>query len=323
MKLFWLVLKRTLFFLFVFFLLIAGAFYLFKAAKGIFRSEEFLVPDFLGKSITWVLENQPDGIEIEIVEKKESNKVPGDHVLDQRPRPGTKIKKGRTVLLVLSLGIESQKIPSLIGLSLRDAGLILRNQGLITGRISYWYVNSGMEGKILAYYPSSEIPVARGEAVNLLVGAQPPSKIRLPSFVDKPLAQIIPELEQTGLPQPQIDYSYDPLKKDNVVLAQLPLPGQELLVAQGKLGLTVNRLSSSSGTAGFNRTRVEITLPSGLRSHNLRVEQVDSNGSKVIYRGLHEPASVYGQDVQYSGQGYLNLYLDDIFYQRIGLGGER
>jgi len=322
-RLFWLILKRTLFFLFVFFLLIAGAFYLFKAAKGIFRSEEFLVPDFLGKSITWVLENQPDGVEIEIVEKKESNKIPLDHVLDQRPRPGTKIKKGRTVLLVLSLGMESQKIPPLAGLSQRDAGLILRNQGLITGRISYWFVSPGMEGKVLAYYPSSDTPVARGEAVNLLVGAQTPSKIRIPSFVDQTLAQILSRLEQTGLPQPQIEYSYDPLKKDNLVLAQMPLAGQEFLIAQGKLNLTVNRLSSSLGTTAFNKTRVEITLPSGLRSHNLRVEQVDANGSKVIYRGLHEPASVYGQDVQYSGEGYLNLYLDDIFYQRIGLGGER
>jgi serine/threonine-protein kinase len=268
------------------------------------------------------LENQPDGIEIEIVEKKESNKVPGDHVLDQRPRPGTKIKKGRTILLVLSLGVESQKIPSLLGLNLRDAGLILRNQGLITGRISYWLADAEMEGRILAYYPSSEMPVARGEAVSLLVGAQVPPKTRIPSFLYQPLDQILNALKQSGLPEPQIAYSYDPNQLDRVVLAQSPLPGQEFLHSAGKLNLTINRLSANQAVSGLRKSWVEINLPPGLRSHNLRIEQVDSTGSKVIYRGLHEPASVLGQEVQYYGQGYLNLYLDDIFYQRIALGGE-
>lgn len=59
-----------------------------------------------------------------------SDAAPVNRIASQRPLPGTLVKPGRRVHIILSLGPQSLKVPDVVGKSPRDAEFELMNAGL-------------------------------------------------------------------------------------------------------------------------------------------------------------------------------------------------
>lgn len=299
-------------------LLTYGLVFSVEAVKSFFHGEELVVPELIGKSITYALEHKPEGLDIQVIEKRKSLEYDVNYIIDQNPSAGHRIKKGRLIYLVVSTGFDQLEVPDLTGLPVRQAGLNLRNQGFFVGSHSYIYAGETARGRVLSHYPLPGTFCARGETVSLLVGANRAEvRLRIPFLKGLSIEEARQKLRQLQLELTQISYWEDNGQKEGIVLDQSPNPGSELVEGYTKVELIVNRLVSEMVGLNNNQGRVEIRLPSGLSTRRLKVELVDSGGSRILHEREHFPDDIFYLDLQYHGRAHINLYLDDFFYKRM------
>ena len=130
-----------------------------------------LVPMLTGKSVRdakFALERI--GLKLGTVEQVPSSN-PKNMIFDQEYVEGTPIKKGQTVGVSLSSGIETGEIsvPDLIGKSLMEAGKVLADSSLRIGKLNYQISFSLLPNTIIDQYPSKGNKLNPGDAVDLFV----------------------------------------------------------------------------------------------------------------------------------------------------------
>jgi len=158
------------------------------AVQEFFHGEEIIIPDFTGKTLTYALEKKPAGVDLQIMEKKMSLRYGANVVIDQTPVAGTRVKQGRQVFLVVSLGSHLKKVVKVTGVKLRRARLLLRGQGFRVGKISTLFQGHENQGKVLAQTPEEGSFVREGEAVSLLVGEVLAESGRVPHYQGRSLS---------------------------------------------------------------------------------------------------------------------------------------
>lgn len=97
------------------------------------------VPNFNKLTFRQSLELAEDkDLRVEVIDSVFSLDLLPGTVVEQDPKPGTKVKKNRRILLIVN-AIMPQKVafPNIEGVSLRQAVAVLESDGLMVGRISY------------------------------------------------------------------------------------------------------------------------------------------------------------------------------------------
>ncbi len=307
-------------------LLAVGAWLLWIALVDVFHGKSILVPDYRGIALSNALEQKPAGLEFKVVEQKESRLALAGVIIDQKPLPGSVVKRGRDIQLILSLGASKSPMVRVIGLDLRRAGLELRRAGFRVGRLSYLPGPSKNEGKVLAQEPLEGSLAGRETRVSLLIGSQIDKIKSVPNFRGLSLQQATDLAVRENWELAEVEEKWDSQKPEGVVLNQEPVPGLEWIFVQksakmSKIRLIVNRKQQFSDDLNqvSSWQRVEIKMPPGLSPRELRVEQVDGDGVYEIYRKTHLPEAVVMLDVQSRKNGVLNLYIENLFYRRLQL----
>ena len=304
----------------------AGVWLMWIALVDLFHGKSILVPDYKGVALSNALEQKPAGLEFKVVEQKESRRAPAGVIIDQKPVPGSVVKRGRDIQLTLSLGASKSPMVRVIGLDLRRAGLELRRAGFRVGRLSYLPGSTKNVGKVLAQDPLEGSLAGREARVSLLIGSQADKVRRVPNFRGLSLQQATDLSVRENWDLAEVQEKWDSQKPEGVVLDQEPVPGLEWIFVQksakmDKIRLVVNRKQKVSGELNqiSNWQRVEIKMPPGLSPRELRVEQVDGDGVYEIYRKTHLPEAIVTLDVQTRRNGVLNLYIENLFYRRLKL----
>jgi eukaryotic-like serine/threonine-protein kinase len=293
------------------------------AVQEFFQGEEVIIPDFTGNTLTYALEKKPAGVDLQIMEKKMSLRYEANVVIDQTPIAGTRVKQGRQVFLVVSLGSHLKEVVQVKGVSLRRARLLLRGQGFHVGKISTLFKGHENQGKVLAQSPEEGSFVREGEAVSLLVGAALAEAGRIPRYQGRLLSEARTHALSFGWELAPLHFSWDPIRSENEILAQEPVPGAVAETGLRKIALWVNQRRTHGQSGGqVLKQRIEIRLPGGLKSKDLKVELVDFNGSRELHHRRHQPEALFFLDIEYQGTGYLNLFLDGLLYKKMELLGD-
>jgi eukaryotic-like serine/threonine-protein kinase len=125
--------------------------------------------------------------------------VPRGFVIGQDPPPGTPVRGGRRVAVLVSLGEEFGNVPELTGESLRGARLLLERAGLDVGAMVYAPSDQMGEGLIAGSDPGPDRVVPRGTAVALLVSTGAPSELFvMPELVGREVGGVRRQLEALG-----------------------------------------------------------------------------------------------------------------------------
>ncbi len=139
------------------------------------------------------------GVLIEIENRFYSADVAEGHILSQAPQPGTKVRRGWRVRLSESLGPQRVTIPDVVGQSSRAAEINLRRRGLEPGTVAVAHLGQQPLDQVIAQSPAPEAEVSSPK-VDLLYAAPPdePAFV-LPSFVGRPLADVVRAITDAGL----------------------------------------------------------------------------------------------------------------------------
>jgi len=131
---------------------------------------EVVVPDVTGMEIKEAFAKiESEGLRIQAHESRYDKEVPKRTVLSQDPAGGKKVRQGRTILVVVSLGPELMPVPKVTGDSLRTAKISLANAKLRVGKITFEEPSYGQDEEVLDQNPSAGKDVPRGQVVHLKV----------------------------------------------------------------------------------------------------------------------------------------------------------
>lgn len=136
-----------------------------------------------------------------------TNEVEPNIVLDQHPKPGSIVKKKRTVRLKISQSEKLVEVPFIIGQSQRSARLLLNQVGLKIGAVSKSFNSFYPEGVIINQIPDSSQTLPKGYSVRIVISqGRSPSDILVPSLfgLSKEAAEL--ELQRAGLRIGKIHY---------------------------------------------------------------------------------------------------------------------
>jgi eukaryotic-like serine/threonine-protein kinase len=147
-----------------------------------------VVPDIRGKDLAEAV-NTLGGLGLDVnVERQEHHpSVPANAVIYQDPMPGSEVKKGRGVAVVVSLGSEEVSTPALTGEAFKRAQILLQQKGLVLGEVAR--VRTPKQGNaVMAQYPPPDTVQQKGARVDVLVSNGPrPVAFVSPDLDNKPL----------------------------------------------------------------------------------------------------------------------------------------
>lgn len=132
---------------------------------------EVTVPRLIGRSIRdakFALEKL--GLKLGVVDEISSTN-PKDMIFDQQFSEGTPLKRGYPVNVTISAGNVGGQItvPDLIGKSLSEATMLLRDSSFVVGKINYQRSFSLLPNTVLDQYPSKGNKLNPGDKVDLFV----------------------------------------------------------------------------------------------------------------------------------------------------------
>lgn len=170
---------------------------------------------------------------------------PSGVVVSQWPDPGTRVKKGKIVILKVSKGGDRQPLPDVRGMEYGQAVSRLQESGFDVGDIVRINSDSRPAGIIVAQSPASPAMVPPGRRVDLLVSLGPPrtgGKISVPDVLERSEKIARQIIVQSGLKVGTVRYEYTFMTPAGMVMNMDPKSGRavdpdsavNLVVATGK-----------------------------------------------------------------------------------------
>ncbi|UCG14501.1 MAG: PASTA domain-containing protein [Deltaproteobacteria bacterium] len=261
----------------------------YLTSKWIIKSEEVvMVPDLVGHDTVYALDLLTSlGLNIKVGGFIWSEAVPKNFIASQEPAPGTRLKRDRDVKVALSRGSRSVPVPKLEGANVREAELVLSQNGLQLGGISRVVSDSHPRDLVIAQNPVPLHELERGRSVDLLVSDGPmPVAIAMPELRQRPVRQALQDLEKLGLAAAvkEVHRPGDPL---HTVVGQQPKAGYRV-DSNSSIGLTVNRVPRAE------RSRSKLwwltyQVSEGYFKKEVALSKRVNGKPILLYRGIHRP----------------------------------
>ena len=184
--------------------------------------EDVFLPDCRGeikKNAETILQNK--GLESKIIILPYSNKnIPGE-VVEMRPNPFTKVKKGRIITLSIGGHKKSLEVPELKSMTLRKAKIKLMESEFNLDTVIYEFNPNIREGLVAHQSPESGTILKSGSNISLYISkGVPKDYFTIPDLINLPLKKAKKKIAQERLRLGEIIEVYQPKLIPNTVIDQ-------------------------------------------------------------------------------------------------------
>jgi len=255
------------------------------------------------------------------------NEVPAGHIISQDPMAGRMVKQNREILVRVSLGPEEVEMPSVIGLTAREAKLGLTQAGFVLGEEEEQYDPEVSPGIILEQWPEPGEIVMKGMAVNLVVSKEQeaPLSFALPDFRGQDFELVKAQIRELGLPLGNSWPEYSTIYRQGLVVEQNPSPGTmvqagwniDFVYSQGLSGSTPEpqipadpRDEPQWTHENLWKTQEVIVDVQPGPDQEVVILVIDDFGAREVYRETHKGGSRIVRTVQGRGEAArLQVYI--------------
>ncbi len=165
------------------------------------------------------------GLNVQEVRQQYDSTQPAGRIVLQSPYPGATVRKGRRVYLVASRGDERVRVPSLYGLTLREAQLTLLREGLQLGNVQVVACDTLAQSGIISQLPPPSISVRIGTAVDLVVCQDTTELVTVPNLLYRSRDDAAQIIQQANLQLGEVVLQHDETFAPGTVLRQEPAAG--------------------------------------------------------------------------------------------------
>ncbi len=189
-----------------------------------FRTVEAKVPNVVGLLFADARSRlQAAGFEAAEGERQNHPTAPKGSVLGQLPAPGSLEVRGATIILDVSLGAKRGTVPTVAGLTRREAELALAAAGFDLGDVTE-RIDRAARGVVIGSTPAAGQSLLQPAAVSLVLSAGPDA-VSIPDLVGMPVEEALALLGQLGLATAPAKADSTSTQPEGSVAAQSPRAG--------------------------------------------------------------------------------------------------
>lgn len=251
------------------------------------------------------------GLLVRIAGRSSSNKTPKGNIVSETPAPGSPVKAGQTVELVISSGPVPVPLPNFKGETATYAEQRLHSIGLRWH--VHWVRSSEPRGLVLGQSPSAHHAAPRGSTVALLVSKGPTKPILMPNVVGMTPSEAAKAIAKENLDMgtPIATYSTDPV---DTVVDQSPAPYQPIKGVSSVSVEVSDGPSPESAHLQRNKSTPPMTVPQSAHKHSLlEAKVVDRAGNKEVFYQLVNPGMhLRFPVVWYGASALVTFYLNGV-----------
>jgi len=192
------------------------------------------LPEVVIPNLTWLTVEEAEvrlstlGLRYRIAERVYERTVPEGRVISQRPEAGRRVKKGRIVNLIVSIGKRKVATPNLVGRPFSQVEVVLNEVGLKVGERTEEYNEQYQTGVVAKQDPLPDTLVDIGTHVDVVIAENPKFGIvKMPKLVGKPLGEAQEILNELKLNLVVFHHETD-IFEEGTVVSQDPIEGTEL-----------------------------------------------------------------------------------------------
>lgn len=173
-----------------------------------------------------------------IIAEEFSETVAVGLVINTDPTPGSDIRPGGEIGLVVSLGPERFDVPQLAGLTVEDAQTTLVSVRLTLGEVSRSYDDVIVRGTVISSNPEAGTPLRADSPVALVV-SRGPRPVEIPDLAGQNAAEVTQSLTNAGLTVTTTE-EFSTAYSSGVVISSNPGAGEAVNVG-GSITLVVSK----------------------------------------------------------------------------------
>ena len=284
-------------------ILIAGVLVLFFGTMWIVQalmgSDEVVVPDLQNKSLLEAekLLNKAD-LKILVEDEEYSEDVEKGYVISQLPKADSKVKEGREIAVVISLGSSEIKVPDLKGKNEQEARIALENEDLVLGTVTMVTDSEQPPGVVVYQSVEADKTVKAGTAIDIMVNDPGANAVDMPKLKGKTLEQALQALKDAGLEAGTVSQVSSTEYYNNYVVNQSVPAGSS--VEKG----TVVDISVSTGPGPQQSAEYDLIIP---QDGSVVVTLIDSRGTSVLYQKQCSAGERLEQSFLYHGSATVTI----------------
>lgn len=284
------------------------------------QKKEVMIPDLTGKTVGQALQILSDqDLYIKKVGEQYNENMPDGSIIFQEPLPGSLVKEGKVIKVIVSSGGQVIFVPQLVGKSLREAKILLRQAGLVLGEETGAYSEETKKDFVIAQDPSPEEIVARGSMINLVVSIGPAREAGVPLMVNL-LGQNIQSarkiLGDMNLPLGEIEETVNDSVPEGTILKQEPYP-DETIDENTIVKVTVAKKSEVHKI--IREATIYYEVSQGVLDKDILIVVADGQGEREVYHKMHSPGTKISLPIQVLGKAKARIFANNILVKEIEL----
>lgn len=266
------------------------------------------------------------GLHLSVEQEVFDNQTPAGYIISQEPVAGRMVKQNRTVEVRVSKGAQVVEMPTVTGLTPREARLTLTQAGFVLGEEKEVFDGEAPVNTIVEQYPEPGVPVQMGTPVDLVInrGREVLASVEVPDFRGQHLTIFRSLLQNLGLVEGNSWPEYSTTYAEGRIIEQNPAPGTtveagsaiDFVYSQGAPRESVNVPDTAqeevprwSAESQWYSVEVTIHVPEG-PPQEVTILVIDDFGAREVYRDVHDGETRVVRTVQGRGEGAtLQVYI--------------
>lgn len=285
-----------------------------------------MVPTFVGQTLSdATTEAYRYGLRTQVVARQISDRYPKDVIMGQQPAPGTRVREGRQVSLVVSNGVQIYAMPDMRYQSMREAGLDLSHLHLQLGKVKYVASDVVPPNHVVDQDPAPLTSVREGAEVNLTVSKGGSTQLRVPGFEGEDIDQARADAQKNHIHLGQIVWM--PLGNNGPphgrVVRQVPSAGTKI-DAYDPVSLEVSAGPHQSGYV-LRQVHLLASVPSDESSdkpQHVQLVVTDMTGKYTLYDAYAQPGQKLDFNVSAMGTSVVDFFVNNALIAESRLGRE-
>ncbi len=209
------------------------------------------------------------------------DKIPKGTVIEQTPRADMEMRKGDSVVVMVSLGPSQLLAPNVIGFTRDEAAAKLKDKGL--SMVVSKSPSTEPVDTVIAQNPQEGEPCSQGQEIAVTLSG---GSTLVPDLTGKTYDEAVQLITENTLTVGNVVYGVATDDQIGKVLTQSPAAGT-MAILDTQVTLTIGAKSKPY------RTDVEIQIPAGSESVPLRVMLVENGTEVEQYNGMTTAGAAY------------------------------
>jgi len=289
---------RNLFIILLIFIsvLLFVAFMVFWAVKK--APPQVVVPEITGKELMeglLILQDKNLGT---VIDPRYFSDYPKNMIVEQEPAPGSIVRQGRDIKLIVSKGPIISIVEDFTGKTVTYVRNRLQEifsfQGktIKLGEITY-VTSEYPQGTIVGQYPPPNTPITSVENIDLIVSrGKEVQEFILKDYIGGKIIEVMEQLAIKGVLVNVVTEEVQNTTLNGIIISQEPEPGT-LVGKNDTVTFTVGFLPSEQIEDRLCTRVLNLEVPEDLEEASVRIVVKDRIGEREIYNSVNEGGRVY------------------------------